>query len=870
MRKLLGIVGAVIATMLGLVVLLSVVAVVLLNSGALNGLIEGAIAAQVGRPARLEQAPSVGFEDGALTLDLGPLGIANAEWAAEQHPDFARIQKLQASLRLLPLLRGRVEIPEVTIEGPQLHLARSKDGEVNWPEGDPEGGPVRVPEIENLVIRDATVTYADAAAATEIALALDEAKGQLGGGQDLALHATGSLQDAPLEISATGGSLTELLNREKMSKPAEIEATVGESHITAQATSFADLSALDAEIEIDAEGTLTEILSSIGVAKADLPPFKATVQVKPGEGGSLVTADITMEGASAHLEGKVDDLAAPLKGFEAKLAIEARDLGPILASYEVPHADQIPSAKVNADVAHDGDRTTVAMQGSVGSDSIELQGGYEGAITAFLNPQVDLLLEGSALGALPAQLGFATRPIEGYRIAAKIKERSDAPSPVNLDVTIENTRVRFDGNVDELRAFKGIDGRVRAEGPDPAAVLELFKLPSISLPPYDVAGQVTWRGNEIKVAGLEGKVGDSDMQGDIALDLGPEPPAVIADLHSDLLDADDLATLVGVPPATGAGETASPAQEQRSERHKQDERLLPTKKINPALWSNFDLDIDYNADRIESAYLPIDRIKVHVVSKSGWLTVDPLVAGLADGTIVGFVSLDGTQDPLAGELDIRIEALQLQDMLAKLGVSGEGFGEIDGRVRLQGRGASVDRLLGTADGQVVLSMAGGAIDALIMEAIGLDIAESIMVLLDSMGQTEEDKTPIRCAIINLELEDGVAIAQPILIDTVDSKIVVDGWINLADETLDIIIESRPKDVSPLSANQPIHVDGPLLSPSVNPAPGRTGNEALGWLIAPLAAALPFFDVGTEPDSACGALIAQAKDAAKEPPPQPLD
>ena len=518
-------------------VLLSVVAVVLLNSGALNGLIEGAIAAQVGRPARLEQAPSVGFEDGALTLDLGPLGIANAEWAAEQHPDFARIQKLQASLRLLPLLRGRVEIPEVTIEGPQLHLARSKDGEVNWPEGDPEGGPVRVPEIENLVIRDATVTYADAAAATEIALALDEAKGQLGGGQDLALHATGSLQDAPLEISATGGSLTELLNREKMSKPAEIEATVGKSRITAQATSFADLSALDAEIEIDAEQTLTEILSSIGVAKADLPPFKATVQVKPGEGGSLVTADITMEGASAHLEGKVDDLAAPLKGFEAKLAIEARDLGPILASYEVPHADQIPSAKVNADVAHDGDRTTVAMQGSVGGDSIELQGGYEGAITAFLNPQVDLLLEGSALGALPAQLGFATRPIEGYRIAAKIKERSDAPSPVNLDVTIENTRVRFDGNVDELRAFKGIDGRVRAEGPDPAAVLELFKLPSISLPPYDVAGQVTWRGNEIKVAGFEGKVGDSDMQGDIALDLGPEPPAVIADLHSDLLDA---------------------------------------------------------------------------------------------------------------------------------------------------------------------------------------------------------------------------------------------------------------------------------------------------------------------------------------------
>ena len=99
-----------------------------------------------------------------------------------------------------------------------------------------------------------------------------------------------------------------------------------------------------------------------------------------------------------------------------------------------------------------------ALQGSVGGDAIELQGGYDGGLTAFSNPHVDLQLEGSALGALPAQLGFATRPIESYRIAAKVEERSDAPSPVNLDVTIENTRVRFEGNVDELRALKGIDG----------------------------------------------------------------------------------------------------------------------------------------------------------------------------------------------------------------------------------------------------------------------------------------------------------------------------------------------------------------------------------------------------------------------------
>ena len=135
-----------------------------------------------------------------------------------------------------------------------------------------------------------------------------------------------------------------------------------------------------------------------------------------------------------------------------------------------------------------------------------------------------------------------------------------------------------------------------------------------------------------------------------------------------------------------------------------------------------------------------------------------------------------------------------------------------------------NQLLGSADGQTVLTMTGGGLDALIVEAIGLDIAESLAVLLTSAAQTEEDRVPIRCAIVNLQIDQGIATAQPIVIDTTDSKITVDGKINLGTETLDLFIQAFPKDVSPLSFNQPIHVDGRILSPSVNPAPGKTDNE----------------------------------------------
>lgn len=815
----------------------------LLQTGALNGVIEDAIAAQAGRPARLEQAPSLGFEGGALTLDLGPLTVANADWADQ--PDLARIQQVHASLRLAPLLTGRIEFPDVVIEAPQLHLARGADGKVNWPEaGEPEGGPVQLPKIENLVIRDADVTYADAAASTDAHLVLHEATGRLGGDQDLALNATGRLQDAPLELSAKGGSLAELLDRGAMAEPSTLEVMVGNSRITAQTTSFANLQSLDAKVEIDAAQTLAELLSSVGIATADLPPFKASMQIEPGEGGSLITGDVSAEGASIHLDGKIDDPSAPLDAFEASLKVDAPELGPILASFKVPSADQLSSAKLDAKVEHRAASTTIAANGDVAGDAIKVDAAYQGTLTAFLDPRADLHLEGSALGTLPAQLGFARRPIKSYRIDLEVEEQSDKASPVKLDLAIEDTQVQFDGHIDELRTLKGVDGQVRVQGPNPAAVLDLFKLPVISVPPYDFAGHITWRGDDVKVAGLDGTFGDSDAHGDIAIDLRPTPPAVTADLRSDRLVMADLAGVIGA-----------------TNTEKKPGKLLPTGKIDPKAWQKLDMDVRYKTARIESTYLPIDRIEAHIITKKGWLTLDPVRTGLADGAITGFASLDGTQDPPAGDFDFRLEALQLQDMLAKLGVSGEGLGEIDGRIQLKGKGRSVDALLGSADGQAVLSMAGGSIDALILEAIGLDIAESIVVLLDSADQPEDDKVPIRCAIVNLQVDQGIATAQPVVIDTTDSKITVDGKINLKEETLDIMIQSHPKDTSLFSANQPIHVEGALLSPSASPAPGEVENEALGWLLAPVAAVLPFFDVGGEPDSPCGNLIAQAKEAA---------
>lgn len=934
---------AVLASAVGALIFIVIAAVMALQAGMFNAWIEATIAEQTGHPTTLEAAPSLGFRDGALTFDLGPLRVQNADWAKERHPDFATVNRIHAGLRIMPSLDGRIVLSDIEVNELELHLARSASGEANWPaEGQDstgeggEGGAVPLPDIENLQIKSSHVTYVDLESGSEIDLRIDEAEGVLRGEEDAQLSASGTFQDTPLQIDATSGPLAPLLTAARADDPISVEAKLGESMLNGRVAAFGSLDDLEGNVSLDAEAGFMEMLSSLGIAAPDVPSFTADLQIRPDGGESRMAGTLSMEGHQAELAGTVGDLARPLEnlaadiraegvdfadllglggvvvdgelpsyeisgkisadggtyqvtaldaalgdnrvtgdvsirdlekldGLDASLRLDAPDLADLLATFDVANADQLTTAVLDADITHADERTQVLIEGDVSGDKLDVEGGYDGTLTAFADPKLDLLLEGSALGGLPHLFGITTRPVESYRIEAMIEEHTDEASPVVLDALLEDTRLQFDGSIDDLRAFRGIDGDALIEGPNPAVILELFELPAINLPPYRLGGRLTWRGDDINVAGLDGVVGDSDARGDIAVDLRPEPVAVTAELSSDRLDLDDLAGLIGAAPSTDEGETASAAQAQQAERRDEQDKLLPTLAIDPSNWENLDLDLRYQADRIDSENLPIDRIRINVATDGRWLTLDPLETGLADGEIVAFASLDGTQEPLAGDFDVRVKNLQLQDFLAKLGAGGEGLGEISGRIRLTGQGRSLDELLGTADGSVGLTMSGGKLDSLVIEGIGLDIAEGLAVLMDASDQANEDKVPIRCAVANLELEKGRAQANPIVLDTPDSKITAQGTIDLTNETLDMFLESHPKDSSLLSANQPIRVDGKLLSPSVGPAPGKTDNKALGWILAPIAALLPFFDPGGEPDSLCGRLIAEAKESANDNP-----
>ena len=377
-------------------------------------------------------------------------------------------------------------------------------------------------------------------------------------------------------------------------------------------------------------------------------------------------------------------------------------------------------------------------------------------------------------------------------------------------------------------------------------------------PPYTVSGRLRHEAAEWVFDPFQGKVGDSDVAGRATYAKAGKRPLFTANLRSRLLDFDDLGPLIGAPPKTGAGETAAPEQKAQSARREATSRLLPEKKFETQNWAKMDADVRLVAERVQRPkLLPLDKLSTHLVLKDAVLHLQPLEFGMAGGRITSSLAIDGNVQPARGQMKVDVQGLQLAPLFPTVKTMREALGTLYGTAELVGHGTSVADLLGTSDGKMSLAVDGGRISALLVELIGLDVAESVMLL-----GARHDQVKLRCAVSGFEVKDGVAKADSFVVDTDDTIVKVEGAIDMGRETMDIEARPYPKDPSPLALRTPLDMKGPLRHPKVRPKAGplaaRVGAAvALGAITPPLAL-LALIETGPGKDAPCGELLAQAK------------
>jgi AsmA family protein len=381
---------------------------------------------------------------------------------------------------------------------------------------------------------------------------------------------------------------------------------------------------------------------------------------------------------------------------------------------------------------------------------------------------------------------------------------------VIFEIDAANAKLSFDGDVALDDSDVNAKGEARARGNDLADLAKFLPVPLPSLPPYDLAANVNVRRSSVQLQKLVGKIGDTQFDGTFGADFETNPPTINAALHTAKLDFDDLAPLIGLPPASGPGETASPQQQQETAERKSQLAFLPDTALDFAALQQAQGKVTLKADAVESApFLPLTSFDFDAVLSGKGARIIARDIGIAGGKVAGTVSISSIEGGGALNADISILNARLKEFFRDSDYFSITDGRFDAQLALDGSGKSIKAIVVNGKGGIQFVMRGGALSGLIIEGIGADIAEGLVLYIG-----KDAKVPVTCAQITTSLDSGILQIEKIVADTKDSVVYGTGSISLKTETLDLRLEADAKDFSLIYLAAPAEIKGPLAEPEV--------------------------------------------------------
>lgn len=435
-------------------------------------------------------------------------------------------------------------------------------------------------------------------------------------------------------------------------------------------------------------------------------------------------------------------------------------------------------------------------------------------------------------------------------------ERSK-PYPFDVDLRAGDTYITARGAVPKPFDMGQFYMNATARGRDMAQLFPLLGVALPNTPPYSLRGRVSRDELLWKIDNISGRVGDSDLSGDVSVDTAPERPMLKATLSSQSLDWDDLGPLFGAP-KTGKGQTLSPEQAAVVRTMAAQQRLFPDATLDVSRIRAMDADVSYSARSVRDTPLKINAVAVRVRLDDGLLRAQPVKVDLPRGEVSGYVNLDARGATPVTELDLRMTNSRIETLIP---VQFQGApaltGSLVGRAQLKGTGNSVHKAFASANGQVTVVAPSGEIRKSFAELAGVNVIKGLGLL------DKADTTPIRCAVASFETRGGVMRADNIVFDTGPVLVTGKGSVNLGTERMNFEMRGHDKKFRVGRVLLPVTVKGPLMAPKLGVAPASAVAQggaavALGAVLSPLAAILPFIDPGLAKDANCGALLAQAQ------------
>lgn len=686
-----------------------------LDAGALTPRLLATIEGATGRSATLG---AVSVRPG-LVPRLAVEGATLANIEGGSRPEMARIRRIEASVALLPLLRGEVAFDRIAVDGADILLERAADGRVNWtfaPQRRPAAATAapaasatapaarRAVSVAEIVLTDSRITLPDARLGT-IAILRLTATG-VGAGGPVGLDARLALHGTPFVVEATSGPVP---------PPPGVPWPL-RARLASGANSLSAEGAAGGPFAITA--TLPEPAALLPLLAALAPDAPMPPMLPPAEASLILDADLAPR--DMNLRFGPADLGALAPGL-------------LLTRLEASLPHLAAPAEATAEGSHAGLPFRVALR--LDAPAALLPGAADQALAIAAD-----LAAGGATASLAGRIA-RPRSLEG----AAFEVHLSAPDLGALAAVLPDAPPLRDVTATARLAAPGrLDGSWR---------IAPF---SIASTPLQAEGDVTIRPG--RPVGLDGRVAAA------RIDLDALGEALARRQAAQPRPAAPAPTPRAAPPAAPSPQEA---------------RVIPDIPLPLTLARVFRGRLDLAADHLIVGGTDWRGMRGRLALTNGSAHLTDFAAVTPGGPVRGEATLDAATTPPGLALALRSEGAGLD--LAALRQARQEAAGIEGRaqvrIEMRGRGATTRAVAATLTGEAGLALADGRLAQAGLLRLGPDLLGLLM------PGAPQDGLELRCFAVRLSAEDGMARTSALLAETSAGRVEGVAAVNLATEGL---------------------------------------------------------------------------------------
>jgi uncharacterized protein involved in outer membrane biogenesis len=739
-------------------------------------------------------------------LEVSDVTVANVAGASQ--PDLLNAGLVRLQIGIFPLLKGEIDIADITAHNVTLNLETDAEGEPNWVFGEPgekksaqpdpveaetgeeDGKLITFAGLDHLSLKQIAVNYHDAALNKALSFELDSMVGTAAEGEPMMLDFEGHVQNKTYDLELHGGSISDLLDK-------------------------------DEPWNFNLKG---EIVGKEVAAKGDMllrghdPEINLAMGVRDIDVGEILSA-----------LGLVEGMQASLGDVGIKFTIKGDSLNEIMQQSSMLFAIKGGSWNVmvpNSEASFDIDNL---------SGNILVEQGN--AITMKLDGTID---------KTPVKLFITGAPLVEY-----VKDQKEIP--LTIDAELLKSQISFASTVQLPITNRDISLSLKLTSERIDNFNEMFRLDLPPIGPVSLESKLDITKQGYDLSTLNVKVGESSLNGSLKLNTSLKKPKLDISLISQLIQLDDFDT--GETDEAAKEQSEADAEKESTEQasdEKTEEKDAGDRKnlLSYEVLNAFDADIKIEAKDVKSGEDDLGSALMKIGLKDTRLAVEPLAINVPGGKVQ--VNMDYTPSPtdVTFNMTADIEEFDVGVMVRRKKPESDMGGKFTLDAELHSQAPDLVSVMENANGHFDFALVPKNFSSGIIDLWAVNLLSAIMD-----KSTEKDKSEINCVVVRFGIKDGLMEEKAIYLDTTNMRIAGKSEINFKTQELDIKMAPKAKNPEFFSVAIPIKIKGSFDDFGLKIGVVRMTGQVISFITSPVHVPIRRVFTEEEPDDGIDACKA---------------